>query len=99
MTTSLELQLNTRLPVPDKLPISSLQAQFYAFYDWGDAWQNTRLESDVTLQSLGGGVRLSINSNTELDLEGVYRGNLYPNGTNNSPLSSAAFYWQIAYHY
>ena len=37
--------------------------------------------------------------NTEIDLEGVYRGNLYPNGNSNPALSSAAFYWQIAYHY
>jgi len=101
VTTSLELQLNTPLPVPmpDKLPITALQAQFYAFYDWGDAWQNTRLENDVVLQSAGGGVRVSVNANTEIDLEGVYRGNLYPNGNSNPALSSAAFYWQIAYHY
>jgi hemolysin activation/secretion protein len=99
VTTSLELQLNTPLPVPEKLPLSPLQAQFYLFYDWGDAWQNTRLENDVTLQSLGGGVRLSVNTNTDIDLEGVYRGNLYPNGNTNPGLSAAAFYWQIAFHY
>jgi hemolysin activation/secretion protein len=85
--------------VPEKLPLSPLQAQFYLFYDWGDAWQNTRLENDVTLQSLGGGVRLSVNTNTDIDLEGVYRGNLYPNGNTNPGLSAAAFYWQIAFHY
>lgn len=101
VTTSVELQLNTPLPIPPKFPVSSLQAQFYTFYDWGDAWQNTRLEQDVTLQSLGAGVRLFAGPTTEIDLEGVYRGNPYPTGSGPgiSALRSAAFYWQVAFRY
>jgi hemolysin activation/secretion protein len=78
-----ELQLNTPFPLPKPIPFQ-LNSQFYAFYDWGEAWQNTRLEADVVLR-------------TELDFEGVYRVNRYPNGQGPdvSPLSSAAFYWQI----
>lgn len=96
VTVSAELRLNTPIPLPK--PISfELRSQFYVFYDWGAAWQNTQLESDVTLRSAGGGVRLFVASSTEIDLEGVYRINRFPNGqsSNVSPLNSAAFYWQV----
>ena len=97
---SAELQLNTPLPLPPKWPLS-LQAQFYTFYDWGQAWQNTKLEANAVLQSLGGGVRLFVNDNTEIDFEGVYRGNVYPNGSGPgiSALPSEAFYWQVSFRF
>jgi hemolysin activation/secretion protein len=100
LTVSTELQLNTPLPLPAKIP-ATLNAQFYTFYDWGEAWQNTRLDADVMLNSLGGGVRFFVNDSTEVDLEGVYRGNLYPNGTgpNVSALRTAAFYWQVSFRF
>ncbi len=100
LTISSELQLNTPIPLPAKLPVT-LNAQFYTFYDWGEAWQNTKLESDVMLNSLGGGVRLFVNQATEVDFEGVYRGNTYPNGTGTSvsPLRTAAFYWQVSFRF
>jgi hemolysin activation/secretion protein len=96
LTVTAELRLNTPIPVPKTLPFE-VRSQFYVFYDWGAAWQNTSLESDVTLRSAGGGVRLFIAGSTEIDLEGVYRLTLYPNGQGPdvSPLNSAAFYWQI----
>ncbi len=94
------MQLNTPIPLPAKLPVT-LNAQFYTFYDWGEAWQNTKLESDVMLNSIGGGVRLFVNQATEVDFEGVYRGNTYPNGTGTSisPLRTAAFYWQVSFRF
>jgi hemolysin activation/secretion protein len=96
LTISAELQLNTAIPMPDKIPFE-MRSQFYLFYDWGAAWQNTSLESDVTLRSAGTGVRLFIAHSTEVDLEGVYRISLFPTGQGPdvSPLNSAAFYWQV----
>ncbi|MBS0644118.1 MAG: ShlB/FhaC/HecB family hemolysin secretion/activation protein [Acetobacteraceae bacterium] len=97
VTAAVELQLNARLPTPKPIPFE-VQSQFYLFYDWGQAWQNTSLEADVVLRSWGGGVRFFLSSATEIDFEGVYRQNRYPNGgqgTGISPLSSAAFYWQL----
>ncbi len=100
LAVSTEMQLNTPIPLPAKLPIR-LAAQFYTFYDWGEAWQNTKLESDVMLNSLGGGVRFYVNDATEIDFEGAYRGNLYPNGSgpNVSALRTAAFYWQVSFRF
>lgn len=96
VTISAELRLNTPIPLPNKFPFE-IRSQFYLFYDWGAVWQNTSLESDVTLRSAGTGVRLFVANSTEIDLEGVYRISLFPNGQGPdvSPLNSAAFYWQV----
>lgn len=96
VTISAELRLNTPLPLSNKMPFE-IKSQFYLFYGWGAAWQNTPLESDVTLRSAGTGVRLFIAHSTEVDLEGVYRISLFPNGQGPdvSPLNSEAFYWQV----
>jgi hemolysin activation/secretion protein len=100
LSVSSELQLNTPVPLPAKVPVA-LNAQFYTFWDWGDAWQNTKDESNVVVNSLGGGVRFFIGDATEIDFEGVYRGNTYPNGSgpNVSALRTAAFYWQASFRF
>lgn len=91
-----ELQLNTPIPMPKPIPFQ-VNSQFYTFYDWGEVWQNTTLEAGAVLRSFGGGVRLFATTATEVDFEGVYRVNRYPNGQSPeiAPLNSAAFYWQI----
>jgi hemolysin activation/secretion protein len=96
VSLSAELQLNTPLPTPAVFP-DEIRAQFYAFYDWGKAWQNTRDELDIDLNSTGGGVRLYLTETTEVDLEGVYRISRFPTGSGPSisALRSAAFYWQV----
>jgi hemolysin activation/secretion protein len=96
LTVATELRLNTPLPMPKAVPFD-LQSQFYVFYDWGSAWQNTSLESDVVLRSAGLGVRLFAGPSTEVDFEGVYRITTNPTGEGSgvSPLNSAAFYWQV----
>jgi hemolysin activation/secretion protein len=100
VTLSAELQFNTPVPLPAALPVE-LRSQFYAFYDWGKAFQNTQLESNVVLQSAGGGVRLFVDESTEIDFEGVYRINRYPNGQGPgvSALNAAAFYWQVLFRF
>lgn len=97
LTTSVELQLNTPVPMPDFVPPPiTTRAQFYAFYDWGETWENQKLDANRVLRSIGGGVRLFVTEFTEFDLEGTVRLNPYPNGTsgNVSAIKSGAFYWQ-----
>jgi hemolysin activation/secretion protein len=96
-TLSAELQVNVPpLPLPLGL---SVRPQLYVFYDWGKAWQRTSAEADVTLQSAGTGVRFYVGDRTEIDLEGVYRMNRYPNGVNTSALPATAFYWQVLHRF
>lgn len=100
VSTTAELQFNTPLPPVPHLPWE-LSAQFYTFFDWGRAWQNTSLEANVSLTSTGGGVRLYVGDRAEIDLEGVYRMNRFPNGAGPgvSALNGAAFYWQLLVHF
>lgn len=100
VSVSAELQLNTPTPLPAFVPFD-VRSQLYLFYDWGKVYQNTRLEPNAVLQSWGGGVRLFVSDSTEIDLEGVYRMNRYPNGQGPdiSALNTAAFYWQVLYRF
>jgi hemolysin activation/secretion protein len=84
-----------------------VRAQFYGFYDWGEVWSSEKLDEDHKLRSVGGGVRIYNSAaydgsqKVELDLEGVSRLTRTPDGSGPhvSPLSSAAFYWQILVTY
>jgi hemolysin activation/secretion protein len=100
VTMSAELQYSIPTPLPAFLPYEA-RSQFYLFYDWGKAYQNTRLEANAVLQSWGGGVRLFVSDNTEIDLEGVYRLSRFPNGQGPdiSPLNTVAFYWQVLFRF
>ena len=68
LATTVELQLNTTF---DDVFKSSLgvATQFYAFWDWGETWQNLSTDFATVINSAGGGVRLLI---TEWNVE-------YPN--------------------
>ncbi len=96
MTASVELQLNTPIPLPDRVPFD-VNAQFYGFYDWGQTWESVARDTNVTLRSAGAGVRFYVTKHTEFDFEGVTRLNRYPNGSgaNVSALRSNAFFWQV----
>jgi hemolysin activation/secretion protein len=100
VTLSAELQFNTPTPLPAFIPYD-VRSQLYLFYDWGKAFQNTRLEANATLYSWGGGVRLFVSDLAEVDLEGVYRLNRYPNGQGPdiSALNAVAFYWQVLFRF
>jgi hemolysin activation/secretion protein len=99
LQTKLEPQFNTPLPVPAYIPLA-VSAQFYAFYDWGETWQQQKLDAAYRLRSVGGGVRVYAGSNTEIDLEGVSRLTRSPNGPPPvSRLPSSVFYWQVLIHY
>ena len=96
LAATAELQLNTPIPLPTAIPWG-LNAQFYAFYDWGETWQTRNSDANQILRSVGLGTRLFLTPDVELDLEGAYRMNRYPNGTaaGISPLNAGVFYWGV----
>jgi hemolysin activation/secretion protein len=96
LVASAELQYNVPLPSPPSWGLD-LSAQFYAFYDWGETWENQKTDLNHILRSAGGGARLYLTQYLEVDLEGVARITQFPNGRGAgvSPLPGAAFYWQV----
>ena len=93
---TLEPLLDTKLGQTPylKLPMS---AQFYAFYDWGETYENLKQNQEHVIRSVGGGVRYYLGERAEIDLEGVSRLTRTPNGAPPvvSRLKSSAVYWQV----
>jgi hemolysin activation/secretion protein len=96
LVLSAELQLNTGYDVPLFGRVFPINAQFYAFYDYGRAWQNQRLDANATLQSEGVGVRFTVTEYTEFNIEGVHRNTRFIGGSGPgvSPLKADALYWR-----
>lgn len=103
---SAELQLNT--PVSFRLfgRHFTLGSQLYAFYDWGQAWQNERATygekpNDLRLASAGGGLRLRLTRQIEFDIAGVHRfvTQLLPASSGVPPLRGTAVYWGVLARY
>ncbi len=96
LAATVELQLNTPIPTFN-LVSAQPTAQFYAFYDWGETWQSRNSDANTILRSFGVGARLFLTQDVELDLEGAYRMNRYPNGTGAgiSALNAGVFYWGV----
>ncbi|HVC17780.1 MAG TPA: ShlB/FhaC/HecB family hemolysin secretion/activation protein, partial [Rhodanobacter sp.] len=94
---TLELQLNTGLNMTLFRRQFNMAAQFYVFYDRGEAWELVRSEPNQRLSSEGIGVRLNITRYTEFDLEGDIRNTRLPEGTASTvkPLKGDAFYWRV----
>ena len=67
--------------------------QYYLFYDYGQVWQNQKTDPNNVLKSAGIGVRLSLTQRLEIDLEGVRRFTLRPDGSGTSKLQADAFYF------
>jgi hemolysin activation/secretion protein len=100
LAATAELQLNTGFEMNAFGVNGNVSTQFYAFYDWGETWQNLSTDHAAMINSAGGGVRMQITRYTELDFEGLVRFNRFPTGGNTpgsgvSPLNGAAFYWRI----
>jgi hemolysin activation/secretion protein len=97
LAATIEVQLDTSFDlsafgVADRVP-----TQFYAFYDWGETWQNAPQSFATHIAAAGGGVRISATRYAELDLMGLARLNRFPTGTGASisPLVPAAFFWRV----
>jgi hemolysin activation/secretion protein len=91
------LQLNTTIDLSHVGLPAELNSQFYAFYDWGEVWQNQPNVQAPRIASAGGGVRMQATRYVEVDFEGAARFNRYPNGSgpNVSALNGGAFYWRV----
>ena len=102
VTTAVELQYNSVIPVSGFGQSVSIGSQFYLFHDWGEVWQLER--SDPTnrrLRSAGGGWRGQITQYVSTEVEGVHRFTRFPQGTSGSlsPLKSDAAYWRLVLRY
>jgi hemolysin activation/secretion protein len=98
---SVELQLNTSLDfVAFDRPIN-VGAQFYAFYDRGETWENHKAglppDPNYRLSSQGIGTRINVTRYTEFDIEGVVRNTRLTAGTPGlvKPLKADAVYWRV----
>jgi hemolysin activation/secretion protein len=100
LQAKIEPQFDTPIPMPAFIPWP-LRAEIYVFYDWGEVWQQQKLDLGHTLRSIGGGIRLYADRYLDMDLEGVDRLTRTPDGQppQVAALKSTAFYWQIALHY
>jgi hemolysin activation/secretion protein len=95
LAATAELELNTPYEAVAFGHPVSLRAQWYLFYDWGAAWQNSSLDQNFHLSSEGIGLRLAITRYTEFDLEGDIRNTRLPEGTPGAvkPIPSEAAFW------
>jgi hemolysin activation/secretion protein len=90
----LELQFNTSYDFQAFDRNFNIAAQFYAFYDRGEAWQNNH-DPYQRLSSMGLGLRMNVTRYTEFDIEGVHRNTRRVDGVNASPLKADAAYWRV----
>lgn len=97
LTTAVELRLNTLIPVKLFDFSTDIAAQFYLFNDWGETWQNQRVDPNRRLRSAGGGVRAQVTPNLSVELEGVARLTRFPDGSGVQvkALPADAFYWRV----
>ncbi len=97
LAATAELQLDTSINLGAFGISERVPTQFYAFYDWGEDWQNDRESLQIHINSAGGGVRITATRYAEIDLTGLARLNRYPTGTSVSvkPLVPSAFFWRV----
>jgi hemolysin activation/secretion protein len=103
LATTVELQLNTSFETTLFAKSLDISTQFYAFYDWGETWQNLASDKAARINSAGGGVRAQLTRYVEVDLEGLARFNRFPtgggcvgcSGNQVSTLNGGAFYWRV----
>jgi hemolysin activation/secretion protein len=104
LAATVELQLNTGFNAPFLRDDGDVPTQLYVFYDWGETWQNQATDLAVRVASAGGGARVQLTSNLEMDVEGLARLNLYPTTAGRtsptvSPLHDLGLYWRVLGHF
>jgi hemolysin activation/secretion protein len=72
-----------------------IDPMIYAFYDWGETWENAPLDPDRQISSAGLGARFGLTRHAEFQVEGVRRFDRQPNGAAGDRLSADAFYWRV----
>lgn len=102
--SSLELQINTGFTnLPLFNPGYRLPAQFYTFWDYGRGYNlaapGQLPDQDFTIQSVGLGVRSDVTPWLFLELEGVHRLTVHPEGTAAAAEGEYAFFTRLTLHY
>ena len=101
VAATIQLELNTTNDTMLFGRPLQINALWYLFYDWGEAWQNQPIEPNYRLSSEGAGVRLMLTRYAEFDLEGVIRNTRLPTGSPGAvkPLPADAVYWRVLLRY
>jgi hemolysin activation/secretion protein len=96
-----ELQLNTGYTFSVFSRDVDLGVQYYGFYDFGETWSNLKTDLNHRIRSAGGGIRIGLTRNLEVDGEAVYRltTQLVPKNTGTAPLADTIFYWGVTARY
>jgi hemolysin activation/secretion protein len=96
-----ELQLDTGYNFSVLSQNVDLGVQYYGFYDDGETWSNLKTDLNHRIASAGGGVRIGLTRNLEVDGEAVDRlvTQLVPAGTGTAPLKSVIVYWGVTARY
>lgn len=94
LAATAELQLNTTIDLSAVGAHTEVQSQFYLFYDWGEVWQNLSTNEGARLASAGGGARLQMTKNVELDLEALARFTREPPPL-TSDINGIGLYWRV----
>jgi hemolysin activation/secretion protein len=97
LAATVELQLNTVHDLSVLGYNADVSFQYYGFYDWGETWENQKADANHRVQSFGAGVRMMLTRYSEIDVEGVRRLTVFPNGSapGISALPGTAFYWRF----
>jgi hemolysin activation/secretion protein len=91
---SAELQLVTSYSTTLFGAALELHPTLYAFYDWGQSFENQAVDANRRLQSWGIGVRVPVNDRFEVQLEGAHRITRQPGGPGSPKLQADAVFWR-----
>jgi hemolysin activation/secretion protein len=94
LALTIEPQLNTVVDLSWIGSRTEVASQFYAFYDWGESWQNLSSDLHARLASAGGGARLQMTKNVEVDLEALGRFTLHPPPA-TADMNGIGLYWRV----
>src|SRR5262249_40176862 len=94
LAATVEFQLNTLIDLSWIGYRNEVQSQFYIFYDWGEAWENLSTARGARLAWAGGGARLQVSRNVEVDFEALGRLVLQPPPSTND-LNGIGLYWRV----
>lgn len=95
LAASAELQLSIAYEASLFGRAVRIDPMIYAFYDWGETWENQRFDPDRRISSGGLGARFGVTQHAEVQVEGVRRFNREPNGAAGDRLKADAFYWRL----
>jgi hemolysin activation/secretion protein len=94
LAATIEAQLNTVVDLSWIGNQAEVASQFYLFYDWGEGWQNLKTDPAAHVGSAGGGTRMQVTRNVEVDLEALGRFTLRP-PPSSADLNGIGLYWRV----